>query len=151
LEQYEISNYAKPGGESRHNLAYWRYEDYAGIGPGAHGRLTLGGELKAVSRHRAPEIWAEMVASCSNGVTVEEVVGRRDRAREALLMGLRLAEGVSAVRFLERTGVVLWDAVDAGVLADCVEAGYLRVTETGLVATVEGRKRLDALLPALVL
>jgi len=78
-------------------------------------------------------------------------VGRRDRAREALLMGLRLAEGVLLPRFLARTGVSLWDAVDAGVLADCVEAGYLRVTETALVATVEGRKRLDAVLPALIL
>jgi oxygen-independent coproporphyrinogen-3 oxidase len=151
LEQYEISNYAKPGGESRHNLAYWRYEDYAGIGPGAHGRLTLAGELKAVSRHRAPEIWAEMVADKGHGVTVEDVIGRQDRAREALLMGLRLAQGVSAPRFLARTGVVLWDAVDAGILADCVEAGYLTVTKTALVATVEGRKRLDAVLPALVL
>jgi oxygen-independent coproporphyrinogen-3 oxidase len=151
LEAYEISNYAKPGGESRHNLAYWRYGDYAGIGPGAHSRLTLGGELKAVSRHRAPEVWAEMVADKGHGVTVEEPVGTRDRAREALLMGLRLAEGISAARFLERTGVSLWDAVDAGILADCVEAGYLTVTETALVATVEGRKRLDAVLPALVL
>jgi oxygen-independent coproporphyrinogen-3 oxidase len=151
LEQYEISNYAKPGGESRHNLAYWRYEDYAGIGPGAHGRLTLGGALTAVSRHRAPEIWAAMVADKGHGVTSEEVILRRDRAREALLMGLRLAEGVFLPRFLARTGVVLWDAVDARILADCVEAGYLRVSETGLVATVEGRKRLDAILPALVL
>jgi oxygen-independent coproporphyrinogen-3 oxidase len=151
LEAYEVSNYAKPGGESRHNLAYWRYEDYAGIGPGAHSRLTLGGELKAVSRHRAPEVWAEMVASRGNGVTGEEVVGRRDRAREALLMGLRLAEGVFLRHFLARTGLSLWDAVDAGVLADCVEAGYLTVTVTALVATVEGRKRLDAVLPALVL
>jgi oxygen-independent coproporphyrinogen-3 oxidase len=151
LEQYEISNYARPGGESRHNLAYWRYEDYAGIGPGAHGRLTLGGALTAVSRHRAPEIWAAMVAEKGHGVTVEEVILRRDRAREALLMGLRLAEGVFSARFLERTGVELWDAVDARFLADCVEAGYLAVTVTGLVATVEGRKRLDAVLPALVL
>jgi oxygen-independent coproporphyrinogen-3 oxidase len=151
LEAYEISNYAKPGGESRHNLAYWRYEDYAGIGPGAHSRLTLGGELTAVSRHRAPEVWAQMVADKGHGVTVEEVVGRRDRAREALLMGLRLAEGVLLPRFLARTGVSLWDAVDAGVLADCVEAGYLTATATALVATVEGRKRLDAVLPALVL
>jgi len=151
LEQYEISNYAKPGGESRHNLAYWRYGDYAGIGPGAHSRLTLDGTLTAASRHRAPEIWAGMVADKGHGVTVEEVVGPRDRAREALLMGLRLAEGIFLPRFLERTGVVLWDAVDSGVLADCVDAGYLTVSETALVATVDGRKRLDALLPALVL
>jgi oxygen-independent coproporphyrinogen-3 oxidase len=151
LGQYEVSNYAKPGGESRHNLAYWRYGDYAGIGPGAHGRLTLGGALRAMSRHRAPEVWAELVAKSGHGVTVEEAVGRQDRAREALLMGLRLAEGISFARFEGRTGTRLLDAVDAGVLANCVEAGYVSVTETALVATVEGRKRLDALLPELVL
>jgi oxygen-independent coproporphyrinogen-3 oxidase len=151
LAPYEVSNYARPGGESRHNLAYWRYGDYAGIGPGAHGRLTLGGELRAMSRHRAPEVWAALVGKSGHGVTAEEVVGRQDRAREALLMGLRLAEGISFERFAARTGGRLLDAVDAGVLANCVEAGYVRVTQTALLATAEGRKRLDALLPELVL
>jgi len=150
LAAYEISNYAKPGGESRHNLAYWRYEDYAGIGPGAHGRLTLGAALVATSRHRAPEAWAERVEREGTGATCEELVGTGDRAREALLMGLRLAEGISRARFLARTGVEVADAVDGEMLRACVDEGYLEVTETRLKATVEGRKRLDALLPALV-
>jgi oxygen-independent coproporphyrinogen-3 oxidase len=150
LRAYEISNYAVPGGESRHNLAYWRYQDYAGIGPGAHGRLTLGGRLVATSRHRAPEAWAELVERDGSGATHEDGVEALDRGREALLMGLRLAEGVEKARFLARTGGRVEDAVDAAVLRACVEAGYLEATRTHLVATVEGRKRLDALLPALV-
>jgi oxygen-independent coproporphyrinogen-3 oxidase len=99
LRQYEISNYAVPGGESRHNLSYWRYQDYAGIGPGAHGRLSLGGTLYATSRHRAPEVWADLVEANSTGVTVEEVVTTQEQAQEALLMGLRLTEGVSMAGF----------------------------------------------------
>jgi oxygen-independent coproporphyrinogen-3 oxidase len=149
LEAYEISNYAKPGGESRHNLAYWRYQDYAGIGPGAHGRLTLGGELRATSRHRAPEPWAELVEATGSGATLEEGVSPTERAREALLMGLRLTEGISAPRFAERTGTALADAVDPLILQASLEEGYLTFTQDRLIATAEGRKRLDALLPAL--
>jgi putative oxygen-independent coproporphyrinogen III oxidase len=150
LKGYEISNYAMPGGESRHNLAYWRYQDYAGIGPGAHGRLTLGQKLIATSRHRGPEAWAELVERDGSGATQEEAIAPRDRAREALLMGLRLATGVSLGDFAARTGVAPSDAVDPNILAACIEEGYLTSTETSLVATAEGRKRLDALLPALL-
>ena len=149
LEPYEISNYAKPGGESRHNLAYWRYLDYAGIGPGAHGRLTLSGELLATSRHRAPEAWADRVEATGSGATHEDPVTPADRAREALLMGLRLTEGISRSRFAARTGLNLEDAVDPMILQAAIEEGYLTSTATHLVATSEGRKRLDALLPAL--
>ncbi|HQT46013.1 MAG TPA: coproporphyrinogen III oxidase, partial [Acidocella sp.] len=149
LAAYEISNYAKPGGESRHNLAYWRYLDYAGIGPGAHGRLTLDGELRATSRHRAPEPWAERVETQGHGTTQEETIPAEARAREALLMGLRLTEGVALSRFLARTGVALADAVDSLILEAAIEEGYLALTDTKLIATAEGRKRLDALLPAL--
>lgn len=149
LLPYEISNYAKPGGESRHNLSYWRYEDYAGIGPGAHGRLTLGGGLVAGSKHRGPEAWADLVEAGGNGTTREEVVGTLDRAREALLMGLRLAEGIAFERFAARTGTALLDAVEPVILQAAIEEGYLVLTATHLAATAEGRKRLDALLPAL--
>ena len=151
LAAYEISNYARPGSESRHNLAYWRYGDYAGIGPGAHGRVSLGGDLIATRRHRAPEPWAALVERQGHGSRPEEIVGARDRGREMLLMGLRLVEGVSAARFRGRTGMALGDALDAAVLAQAVEADYVVVTGEGLRATDEGRKRLDALLPALVL
>ncbi len=151
LAPYEVSNYAAPGAESRHNLAYWRYQDYAGIGPGAHGRITLGGALLATRRHRAPEPWAERVERQGHGTTHEDPVPPTDRAREMLLMGLRLAEGVDAVRFCARTGIALDDALDADILQRAIDEGYVTRTYRVLAATAEGRLRLDALLPALVL
>ena len=149
LAQYEISNYARPGAESRHNLAYWRYQDYAGIGPGAHGRLTINGARIATSRHRAPEAWADLVERDAHGTTHHEPVTHADQAREALLMGLRLTEGICAETFAARTGVTLEDATDPTHLAAALDEGYLRQTPTHLIATAEGRKRLDALLPVL--
>jgi putative oxygen-independent coproporphyrinogen III oxidase len=150
LLAYEISNYARPGEESRHNLAYWRYLDYAGIGPGAHGRITVAGSLLATRRHRAPEPWAERVEQTGDGLTSDEPVAPEERAREALLMGLRLTEGVELARFEARTGRTLAQSVDAGVLARCIEESYLTLTHERLVATREGRIRLDSLLSALV-
>jgi len=149
LAAYEVSNYAARGCESRHNLAYWRYQDYAGIGPGAHGRLMLGDTLLATRRHRAPEPWADLVERQGHGSGEDQAIAPPDRAREALLMGLRLAEGVNASWFLSRTGVALEDAVDPSMLAACMEAGYLTHTPSRLTATAEGRRRLDAMLPRL--
>jgi putative oxygen-independent coproporphyrinogen III oxidase len=151
LAPYEVSNYAAPGAESRHNLAYWRYQDYAGIGPGAHGRITLDGALRATRRHRAPEPWAERVERQGHGTTDETPVSPTDRAREMLLMGLRLSEGVDAASFAARTGIALDDALDLEILRRAIEEGYVTRTDHTLAATVEGRLRLDALLPALVL
>jgi oxygen-independent coproporphyrinogen-3 oxidase len=150
LLAYEISNYARPGEESRHNLAYWRYLDYAGIGPGAHGRVTVGGSLRATRRHRAPEPWAERVERNGDGLTADEPVMPEERAREALLMGLRLTEGIEVARFEARTGRTLAQSVDAGVLEQCIAEGYLTLTPHRLVATREGRIRLNSLLAALV-
>ncbi|MCC6720001.1 MAG: coproporphyrinogen III oxidase [Acetobacteraceae bacterium] len=151
LRPYEISNYARPGSESRHNLAYWRYNDYAGIGPGAHGRVSLGPALLATRRHRAPEPWAERVEAHGHGTTHEDPVPPADRAREALLMGLRLDEGIAAARFLARTGIALTDAIDAAVLQQAIAEDYVAWQDGVLRALPEGRKRLDALLGALVL
>jgi oxygen-independent coproporphyrinogen-3 oxidase len=150
LRCYEISNYAKPGAESRHNLAYWRYGDYAGIGPGAHGRVSLGGALLATRRHRAPEIWAGRVERHGHGTTHEEAVAPVERAREMLLMGLRLDEGIDAARFAARTGRTLAQSLDPAMTGHAVAEGYLVRTETRLAATAEGRRRLDALLAAIV-
>ena len=152
LHIYEISNYAKPGAESRHNLAYWRYGDYAGIGPGAHGRLRLNStpdSLVATRRHRAPEIWADRVERYGHGSTAEEAITAGDRAREALLMGLRLTEGIDEASFASRTGVTIAEAVDPGILDGCLAAGYLVRRGTSLAATQEGRRRLDSILPRL--
>jgi oxygen-independent coproporphyrinogen-3 oxidase len=150
LRAYEISNYARPGEESRHNLAYWRYLDYAGIGPGAHGRVTVDGALRATRRHRAPEPWAERVEQNGDGLTADEPIPAEERAREALLMGLRLTEGIDRARFEARTGQTLAQSVDAGILARCIAEGYLTQTPERPVATQEGRIRLDSLLSALV-
>jgi putative oxygen-independent coproporphyrinogen III oxidase len=153
LSAYEVSNYAVPGSESRHNLTYWRYGDYAGIGPGAHGRVTLpsgAGGLFATRRHRAPEPWAERVERDGHGTVEEAPLNPTDRAREMLLMGLRLSEGIDPARFAARTGVALDQAVDASVLRQALAEGYLDWRRGSLVATPAGRLRLDALLAAMV-
>ncbi|PHK95776.1 coproporphyrinogen III oxidase [Pseudoroseomonas rhizosphaerae] len=151
LLPYEVSNYARPGSESRHNLAYWRYGDYLGIGAGAHQRLTLREGLVAARRHRGPEEWLARVEAQGHAVTATETLSPTDRAREALLMGLRLSEGVDPARLQARTGLSLADAVDPAMLAACLDEDYLAWTPEGrLAATWEGRLRLDALLPALL-
>jgi oxygen-independent coproporphyrinogen-3 oxidase len=151
LRAYEVSNYAVPGGESRHNLTYWRYGDYAGIGPGAHGRLTLEGSLRATTRHRAPEPWAERVERHGHGSREETMLAPDERAREMLLMGLRLTEGIDPSAFHRRSGVMLEDALDPAVLGQAIEAGYLIRTPDRLRATDAGRLRLDALLAVLAI
>jgi putative oxygen-independent coproporphyrinogen III oxidase len=151
LAPYEVSNYAKPGAESRHNLVYWRYGDYLGIGPGAHQRLLLDGALLAARRHRAPEEWLARVERDGHARTEEEALSPRDRAREALLMGLRLAEGIDPARLAARSGLALAEAVDPAMLAACLDEDYLEWTPAGrLRATAEGRMRLDAMLPVLL-
>ena len=150
LAPYEVSNYAQPGAESRHNLAYWRYGDYLGIGPGAHQRLLLGGEMLAERRHRAPEEWAALVERQGHGVTSCETLAPPDRAREALLMGLRLAQGVDPARVAVRAGMPMAEALDAEMVRACEEAGYLDWQDGRLRATAEGRMRLDAMLPRIL-
>jgi putative oxygen-independent coproporphyrinogen III oxidase len=151
LLPYEISNYAKPGAESRHNLQYWRYGDYAGIGPGAHGRVTIDHRLVATRRHRAPEPWADRVEQTGHGMTSEIELATEETVREMLLMGLRLTEGVEETRFLARTGRTLISAIDAGALRRAAAEGYVTWHDGRLTATQEGRRRLDALLPFLVI
>ncbi len=150
LFAYEISNYARPGAESRHNLAYWRYADYAGIGPGAHGRITIGESLVATRRRRTPEAWAARVEAARHGTDEEEELSSVERGREMLLMGLRLAEGIDPGRFAARTGRRLAEAIDPAALDDLLAEGYLIWREGRLAATAAGRIRLDALLPRLV-
>lgn len=151
LRPYEVSNYARPGDESRHNLAYWTYADYAGIGPGAHGRLPLSGQPTATVRIRAPEAWMEAVERQGHGVREEEALAPEARAREMLLMGLRLSRGIDPARFVARTGIALSDALDPRTLESALSEHWLAWTDTGaLAATAAGRLRLDALLPALV-
>ena len=150
LPAYEISNHARPGEESRHNLTYWRYGDYVGVGPGAHGRLTLDGEKFATRAHRAPEIWLERVERDGHGAATPEPIDRNSRGSELLMMGLRLHEGVARARLVEETGRDLNALVDASALDRLVTGGFLEVTDTTVRATHEGRQRLNAVLAALL-
>ena len=147
LPAYEISNHARPGAESRHNLGYWRYEDYLGLGPGAHGRLTIDGVKYATRAVRAPEAWMARVAAGGEGTAERSVVAPADAAREALLMGLRLQAGVSPRRFRRVSGVALDAALDARGLARAVAGGFVaRGEDGGLAATPAGQRVLDAVL-----
>jgi oxygen-independent coproporphyrinogen-3 oxidase len=104
LPAYEISNHARPGAESRHNLTYWRYGEYAGVGPGAHGRFVEGSHRTVTITERQPERWAELVESRGHGVIDGEVLTRSEEADEFLLMGLRLAEGIDLARYEQLSG-----------------------------------------------
>ncbi len=104
MPAYEVSNHARPGAESRHNLTYWRYGDYAGIGPGAHGRLTQGRNKLATATERKPESWLDMVERDGHGILEQEMLGYDEQADELLLMGLRLKEGIDLVRWQHYSG-----------------------------------------------
>ncbi|GBR52090.1 coproporphyrinogen III oxidase [Neokomagataea thailandica NBRC 106555] len=151
LMPYEVSNYAKPGCESRHNLTYWRYQDYLGIGPGAHGRMTYNSQLHATRRHRAPEPWADLVEKYGTGSREETLLSDEEKGREALLMGLRLTEGINAEKFEQRSGRALQECIDPDIFSACLEEDYLQYDGTTLRATSEGRLRLESLLARLVL
>ena len=150
LPAYEISNHARPGEESRHNLTYWRYGDYVGIGPGAHGRLTLDGGKFATRAHRAPEIWLERVERDGHGAAAPDPIDRDARGTELLMMGLRLSEGVRLARLVEETGRTLDDFVDPSALSRLIDGGFLTLDADRLVATSEGLQRLNAVLSAIL-
>ncbi|WP_457584283.1 radical SAM family heme chaperone HemW [Ensifer canadensis] len=104
MPAYEVSNHARPGAESRHNLTYWRYGDYAGIGPGAHGRLSVGGAKLATATERKPEEWLRLVETYGHGMVEREVLDLEAQSDELLLMGLRLKEGVDLARWQTLSG-----------------------------------------------
>jgi len=136
LPAYEISNHARPGAESRHNLAYWRYRPYAGVGPGAHGRRNG----RATQRHRKPENWLNALAQSGHGIAGEQEIGAREARVEALLMGLRLAEGVAC-------GPEDLDMAAVGRLAT---QGLVAFDGTRLRASPRGMLLLDAILAEVV-
>jgi oxygen-independent coproporphyrinogen-3 oxidase len=146
IPAYEISNHARPGAESRHNLTYWRYSDYAGIGPGAHGRR---GGLATV-RRRKPENWMAAIERNQHGIETEEPLAPHTRATEALLMGLRLREGVDLAR-IARLGETDIDSLINRAAADRIEQqGLLVRSGDRLTITDAGMLLLDAILPEIV-
>ena len=146
IPAYEISNHARPGQESRHNLTYWRYGDYVGVGPGAHGRR----DGLATLRHRKPENWMSAVTRNGHGLQGEEPLDGRDRAREALLMGLRLAEGVDLDRIARLSGLPVDMLVDRHAIARIAGHGMIRQDGQRLRIDPAGMLLLDAILPEIV-
>jgi putative oxygen-independent coproporphyrinogen III oxidase len=135
LPAYEISNHARKGAECRHNLVYWRGEEYAGIGPGAHGRLDVDGVRHATATEKRPEAWLMRVEANGHGLVTDDCLTREERADEFLLMGLRLAEGIDPERYAALAGRPL-DPRRIALLskegAIIVDAdGRLRVTQAG--------------------
>jgi len=141
LPAYEISNHARPGGECRHNLIYWRGHEYAGIGPGAHGRLDIAGERHATAAEKPPEAWLAHVERDGHGVVAEEVLTSAERADEFLLMGLRLAEGIDLARYTAIAGRPL----QPERIAILHEHGFIETTAAGqLRVTLSGFPVLDS-------
>jgi oxygen-independent coproporphyrinogen-3 oxidase len=141
LPAYEISNHARPGAECRHNLVYWRGQEYAGIGPGAHGRLDIGGIRHALATEKRPEAWLMRVEANGHGIVTDDLLNREERADEFLLMGLRLAEGIDPRRYAALSGREL----DAGRITVLREEGAITVDAGGrLRVTQAGFPLLDA-------
>ena len=149
LPAYEISNHARLGAESRHNLAYWRYRDYVGVGPGAHGRLTLDGVKHATQQHRKPETWLAAVETAGTGLEEMTPIDRGAIFEEMLMMGLRLTEGVERGR-LEAVAQADLETVFSATLPPLLEGGFLTLDGERLAATSAGRQRLNAVLAALL-
>ncbi len=150
LPAYEISNHARTGAACRHNLIYWRYQDYVGVGPGAHGRFAEGNTKRATRRTSGPENWLGQVEKQGHGTVETAVVAGQDRVEEALMMGLRLARGIDRTLFQSVAGADPVEALGAVKLAPLVAAGFLEITPTHLKATPAGRQRLNALLERLI-
>ena len=142
LPAYEISNHAAEGQGSTHNLTYWRYHDYAGIGPGAHGRLTLDNRKWATACQRNPEIWWQKVMSSAHGMDVQELLSGTEAADEMLLMGLRLREGIDPKRYEAMSG----QPIDQAKISQLAKDGLLEISQQGrLRSTQTGAMVLDAL------
>ncbi len=141
LPAYEISNHARPGSECRHNLVYWRAQEYAGVGPGAHGRLDIDGSRHATATEKRPEAWLERVESHGNGLITDDVLTREEMADEFLLMGLRLAEGIDPARYT----ALMNRSLDPARIAALREHGLVETTEEGrLRVSLPGFPVLDA-------
>ncbi len=146
LNAYEISNYAKEGAESRHNMIYWRYGDYIGIGPGAHGRITLDGKKQATITPSLPEAWLQRVQSNGHSLQLNEIISKPEQAEEYLMMSLRLSEGTSLSRFQSLYSAPM-NQIKINAL---VEQKLLTCTNDTLIATKAGRMILNAILKELL-
>ncbi|WP_170564050.1 radical SAM family heme chaperone HemW [Ruegeria atlantica] len=145
LPAYEVSNHARPGAESRHNLIYWRYGDYVGIGPGAHGRITLNGQKIATETYLSPNAWLAAVEQ-GNGEKERSSLVAQDQASEYLMMGMRITEGLDVDRFNSLSDLTLPE----NRLSDLEEIGMIRQSNGRLIATKDGRAVLNAVIRELL-
>lgn len=150
MRAYEVSNHAAAGAESRHNLTYWRYTDYVGVGPGAHGRITVDGMKQATRGHRAPDVWLERVAENGHGSHDFESLSSRDRFTECLMMGLRLEEGIPVSRLEEEGGQSFDALIDPAKIKALRSEGLLEFDGVTLKATKAGLQRLNGVLAYLL-
>ncbi|NOR61371.1 MAG: coproporphyrinogen III oxidase [Rhodobacteraceae bacterium] len=146
LSGYEISNYARQGAESRHNLIYWRYGDYAGIGPGAHARLTLSHQRTALHTHSQPQKWLDSVRNLGHGMRTPEVLTLEDQAIEYLMMSMRLSEGSDLKRYEALAG----RKISPERIKVLKELDMIEISENKLMATAKGRPLLNAVLAELL-
>lgn len=146
MPAYEVSNHAKKGQESRHNLVYWEYDDYLGIGPGAHGRLTLDGKKVMTRDHAAPAIWLDKVKDQEHGSHPYQNLSHKERFTEALMMGLRLKKGVLIARLNEEAGGTWTTFIDQKRLEKMISQGMLVLDDKRLRATAKGLQRLNGVL-----
>lgn len=146
LPAYEISNHAADFGQSRHNLVYWRAGDYAGIGPGAHGRITLEGHRLATETHLQPQKWLDAVSTAGTGESLRAEVSKREQAEEYLMMSLRLAEGSDLARFNALNG----EPIKPEKISALIDLGLVEENGSRLVTTLRGRPVLNGVLRELL-
>ena len=147
---YEVSNHAIPGDESRHNLCGWRGGDYVGIGPGGHGRITIDGHAFGTHQIHNPARWLEKVGEDGHGTAKRRALSSNDRARELIMMGLRLTEGIDKHMFASVTGIETSEIIDVDAKAQLIAGRLMNETTTHLVATKAGRLVLNGLLDRLI-
>ena len=150
LPSYEISNHARPGNESRHNLTCWRGGDYLGIGPGAHGRLTLNDGFFGTHQIHNPKRWLQLTRENGNGTAKRRTLSPEDRARELVMMGLRLVEGINKARFQKITGLPIVQIIDTQARDRLIDGNLLHEDDARLYASADGRQKLNALLASLL-
>lgn len=150
MPAYEISNHARLGSESRHNLVYWRYGEYLGIGPGAHGRIREDGALYAHQQRRKPEAWLSQVEASGQGGELAEPLDAHRRAQEFVMMGLRLREGISLERLARISGLGVAQSLNEDRLGLLAREGLVRLSDDRLYVTERGRPVLNAIIAELL-
>ena len=146
LDAYEVSNHSRPGSESLHNLIYWRYGDFLGIGPGAHGRITLGGQRFATETMLQPQAWLDAALGGTATTTKKRLIPELEQAEEMLMMGLRLSEGINLSRYVNLAGVEL----DRVALNELNDLGLTEETNDRILCSAKGRPLLNAVIRRLL-